>query len=272
MKTSNPFAILMLAVLVTVSWNTIAVAQGNKVKPKVTVKRTPRDRIFGTPLSPKPTSPTSKHDCTFEEACILMAPYRQWMIGANSTGSLYTKPSWNGPATSSYNLKGLINKKFLQYEKQGAAGGINIGWTSNASASTAKKRAKWFFSRMSSSKKPIQYGEALSFAWGGSKSSFLKYSKRTVGINLDWSSKPSYEWTILGGKPGTPVRKGKDLVIIYNIKHQQPLIWFDRTVGGHIGWPDSKTWKEQAWKKVKKHVTLKNAAKALMIIGAGAGI
>lgn len=169
--------------------------------------------------------------------------YKQWMIGANSSGFIYPKSSWKGPADRNYNIKGSVIRKFLQYEKQGTARGINLGWTNNASAKTAAKRSKWFFSRKSNSRQPIRYGERIAIAWGKGKKPYIKYAKRNIGINLDWSKSPSYEWTFLGGKTGQAVKKGKDWVIIYNIKHKQPLMYFKRTAGGHIGWPDSKKWR-----------------------------
>ena len=143
-----------------------------------------------------------------------------------------------------------MNKKFLQYEKQGTAGGINIGWTNNATAKTAKVRAKWFFTRHSDSNKPLRYGELLAIAWGNTKNRYMEYTTRNVGINLQWSKKPVYQWVILGGQRGTPIRRGKDWVIIYNIKHEEPLIYFNRTKGGHIGWPDSKKWRSERAAKV----------------------
>jgi hypothetical protein len=260
MTTTKVSMLLAMAVLATASLNATVMAQrtGSPATrySKVIVRRTEvpnqAQKVAGV--------------ISFPDACKLMAPYKQWMIGANSTGFLYPKSSWNGPASKSYNLKGLVLRKFLQYEKQGAGRGINIGWTDDASASTATKRAKWFFSRKSNSTKPIVYGEPLSLAWGNSKNSFVKYSHRTVGANLDWSNSPSQEWAILGGTPGQPVQRGKDWVIIYNLKNKQPLIYFDRTVGGDIGWPDSKTWEDQAWAKLKKHVTMENAATVMMLI------
>ncbi|MCP3887431.1 MAG: hypothetical protein GY702_00960, partial [Desulfobulbaceae bacterium] len=168
---------------------------------------------------------------------------------------------------SYHNLKGSNNKKFLQYERQGTGRGINLGWTSDARAKTAKKAAHWMFVPKDQSKrvgqrgqppirqKPIRYGEIVAIAWWPpthpswdewSKSTalhvpkFLTYSRRNVGINLKWSEKgASYEWIILGGKPGDQVKKGKDWVVIYNLTHKQPLVYETRTIGGHIGWPDS---------------------------------
>ena len=33
------------------------------------------------------------------------------------------------------------------------------------------------------------------------------------------------------------------MVILYNLKHKMPLMYFDRTRGGDIGWPDSSKWR-----------------------------
>jgi len=119
-----------------------------------------------------------------------------------------------------------------------------------------KKQSRWIFvpkdqsgrvSNIGSStrKTPIRYGERVAIAWIPKKKSkvewkFIKYAKRTFGINLDWSGSPRYEWTILGGKPGEEIDRGKDKVIIYNLVNKQPLVYFPRNIGGHIGWPNSK--------------------------------
>ena len=39
--------------------------------------------------------------------------------------------------------------------------------------------------------------------------------------------------------------KSGDRLSIYNTVTKQPLIYFDRTVGGDIGWPNSETWGQQ---------------------------
>lgn len=171
-----------------------------------------------------------------------MAESKEWVIGANpgASGHLYAKSKREGPKSYNYNLKGLVPRKFLHYEKQGYLGGINLGWTDNASAKTGNKRAKWYFTRSSNTQGPILYGEPLAIAWG--KAGYIHYASRNSGINLDWSKNPRYEWKILGGKNGTAVQRGKDKVIIYNTKHKYPLIHFKRKGAGHIGWPDSTDW------------------------------
>ena len=174
-------------------------------------------------------------EISLSEATKEMARYKQWMIGANKTGLIGGR--------SDYNLKGKVNRKFLQYEYQGIGQGIDLGWTNNAKASTAIKRAKWRFVNQSLTNEPIRYGEPIAILWtGDGRPAYIKYSRRTTGINLDFTKKVSFGWAILGGKPGEPVRRGHDWVVIYNLKHKRPLIYFNRTVGAHIGWPDSSTW------------------------------
>ncbi len=168
--------------------------------------------------------------------------YKQWVIGANKAGYIYPKKHGNRSSARNYNIKGTVLRKFLQYEKQGKWQGINIGWTDNASANTAIKRAKWYFSRRSNSTQAIRYGEPIAIAWNRGKKTYIKYGHRKVGINLHWSKAPIYEWVFLGGKHGQPVRRGTDRVMIYNIKHKYPLIMFNRAIGGDIGWPDSSRW------------------------------
>jgi hypothetical protein len=101
----------------------------------------------------------------------------------------------------------------------------------------AIQKSQWFFSTPHGSgsvQPPIVYGEPIAMAWG-SKSKFVKSSKQSVGANLDWSSQPSYEWLILGGRPGTKVKRGNRWIILYNLKTNQPLVRVDRNVGGGIG-------------------------------------
>ncbi|WPD23695.1 MAG: hypothetical protein SD837_03845 [Candidatus Electrothrix scaldis] len=196
-----------------------------------------------------------------------MAEFKEWVIGANpgASGYLYTKKKWGGAKNYNYNLKGLVPRKFFHYEKQGSLGGINLGWTDNASASTGNKRARWYFTRNSNATGSIKYGEPLAIAWG--KAGYIYYASRNSGINLGWSKKPHYQWEILGGKNGTPVLRGKDKVIIYNTRHKYPLIYYKRTGAGHIGWPDSKDWSIRGQARdsaiVAKNIAVDEATKPL---------
>lgn len=214
MATKSLFATLMLAVLIAASFHATAMAQGG---------------FLGV---------DSQSDAMFIKSLHVMAPYKDWMIGANRTGNVVPKINRGGTTNGEYNLKGKDVRKFLQYEKQGTWQGINVGWTDNASASTAINRAQWSFRRRFDQAEavPLRYSERLSLAWGRGKKPYLKYAKRNVGIHLDWSSKPVFEWTILGGLPGTRIKRGQDWIILFNIKHKRPLKYYNRKIGGDIGW------------------------------------
>lgn len=197
-----------------------------------------------------------------------VAIYKQWMIGANDTSNVSAVISRGvNPNTSQdsfYNLKGLANKKFLQRETQGRGRGIDIGWSEEASAQTASLTSSWVFvpkvldpqqnNGSGIRDTPLRYGEAVAIGWwprgpgaglnysefssaaGGHVPTFLTFSSRTVGPNLEWSrSGASYEWVIIGGVPGEAIRRGQDLVILYNLKTKRPLLYGSRTLGAQLG-------------------------------------
>jgi len=167
---------------------------------------------------------------------------KQWKVNRPSKPSrLLPKSGFGGPADRSYTLKNGKVRKFLQHEEQSV--GINLGWTDDAEPSTAAKVARWFFARSGASDKPLVYGETLAIGNGGSPS-FIRNKKRTAGVDLDWSTTPVFEWKLVGGEPGTTIDPA-DYLAIYNEKAGEFLIFFNRTAGGDIGWPSSKTWGEQ---------------------------
>ena len=207
-------------------------------------------------------SPFSIHgsdSIDYAEIALKASPYRQWMIGAghankhvipnipnkkNRVNDHRSTITVNGKKKINrfgYNLKNKTNRKFLQHEKQRY--GINLGWTKNASLDTAVRVSNWHIVPQRLSKAPVKYDEYVAIGYSktssgkNKKKPFLKYSKRNVGINLEWSEHPHHQWKILGGKPGTPVGTN-DWVIIYNTKNQRSLLHFKRTAGGHIGWSD----------------------------------
>jgi hypothetical protein len=126
----------------------------------------------------------------------------------------------------------VTKTKFLQWEQSVVFGGVSIGWSDDASAETAKTESDWAFLRKS----------------------------------------PSYEWAILGGKPGEPVRRGEDFVVLYNLKYQQPLIYFDRNRGGDIGWPTSRRWGTgNIHDSPQQTAKMRSAARALLMPGVVVG-
>ncbi len=198
-----------------------------------------------------------------ESAPATLAAYlKQWKIGAGQTGPVLSKRRFTDAPERSYSLKGKVPRKYLQSEKQ--TFGINLGWTDDAEPETAARVSRWFLATRSGDDR-VSYGEPVALGVG-KPPSFLRYATRDYGINLEWSTEPVYEWKLLGGAPGDPVQKGEWLAV-FNTRAAggdgpgEPLIYFDRTVGGDIGWPSSKTWGDQAIDKVV--AALKGKAKDL---------
>jgi hypothetical protein len=166
---------------------------------------------------------------------------KQWTLQGTQSGAVLPKSAFGGPKERNYTLKSKQVRKFLQHEHQ--TYGINLGWTDDAEPDTANEVRRWFIARSGDDSGPIRYGETVALG-NGEKPSFIRDAHRTVGVDLDWSDTPVYEWKLLGGPAGTPVGTSEYLAI-YNVKAGECLIYFDRTRGGDIGWPSSKTWGQQ---------------------------
>ena len=180
-------------------------------------------------------------EMTTSQAAEVAGYLKQWMFDPNHTHHpLRAKPSFTGPADRNTNLKNSHTRKFLQWEDQDF--GINLGWTDDASPATALRVSRWFFTSPSDDPSPIRYGQSMALGYGTSPS-YIHYAERTFGVNLDWSATPRFEWKLLGGTIGQEVRSG-DWLALFNQTAGDCLIYFDRTVGGDIGWPDSETWPE----------------------------
>lgn len=206
----------------------------------------------------------------------LVEVYKQWNIGPITTmpsQPVLPKKKFGGSPERNYALKNKQRRKYLQHEDQ--TFGINLGWTDNATDETGLRVSRWFFVRDGDSSEPIKYGETIALG-NGQQPSFVNFKRRVVGVNLAFSDSPSFDWKILGGKLGTPV-KTKEWVALYNMKSEEGecLVYFDRTAGVDIGWPSSKTWGEQTIDKVKEltkeawETAKKEAIKALLTAAAG---
>jgi hypothetical protein len=188
----------------------------------------------------------------------LAESFRQWKFVTPQPPTLVLpKEKFEAFPERNFSLKNDDAKKYLQYESQ--TFGINLGWTDNAEPATAEKVAKFFLNRPGTDSSPVMYGELVAIAWGGAKPPYIRYEHRTIGVNLGWSESPVFEWKILGGKIGTPVRT-REVFALYNIKSEggEFLINFDRSLGGDLGWPSSQTYedriKEMASDLAKKKV------------------
>jgi hypothetical protein len=166
---------------------------------------------------------------------------KQWTILNRDGGEVDVRPG------KRYLLKNSTNRHFLHYKRQGFAGGINLGFSDDAEPSTAAKVVHWEF--VNERRTPVKYDEPVAIRC---KDGYLRYGPRTIGINLDWSDHPIFEWRLLGGRPGTPVRTREYFCIFNQLSENgEPLIYFKRELGGNIGWPSSRTWAQQGldWAK-----------------------
>ncbi len=185
--------------------------------------------------------------------------FKQWIILSSHVSAkspVLPKSSFGGPASRNFQLKNGRVRKFLHWEDQI---GFNVGWTNNAEPETALKAERWFFLREDGADRPMRYGESVAIG-NGNDPSFMCYEERTVGVNLQWHTKPSFEWLLLGGPQGQDVRTNEWLAI-YNEKDKECLIYCDRTLGGDLGWPSSKTWWDQG-KDILEKLAKEEAKKA----------
>jgi hypothetical protein len=178
---------------------------------------------------------------SLDQVAQLAEKYKQWSIGAGEPGQVFGKSRFEDHPERSYTLKNSRPRKFLQYEHQ--TWGINLGWTEDASSESAKRVARWFFTRNGARTGPITFGETIALA-NGKGGFWLHYAEREFGIDLEWFGQATFAWTILGGKVGQPPPRGQYLAV-YNEKIRLFFVEFDRDISGDLGWSDSKAWLDQ---------------------------
>ncbi len=175
----------------------------------------------------------------------LVKNWKQWRFGGPSTPTpLMPQPSFKENSETNYTLSNTQNGKFVQWDDRT---GFNAKFSDDNKPETAKKVRRWFITRQGSATGPIKYGERIAIG-NGKKPSYVKHEQMTFGVDLQWKDDPAFEWKILGGKVGEPVKTG-DLVAIFNEKSAEGkgecLIYFHRDVGISLGWPTSTDWKDR---------------------------
>jgi hypothetical protein len=189
-----------------------------------------------------------------DDLAVAVGYLKQWKFSSpTKPGELLPKLEFTGPKDRNYWLKNSQVRKFLQHEKQ--TYGINLGWTDDAEPSTAKKVTRWFLARNGTSDSPLKYAETLALG-NGNQPSWVRHEVREFGIDLAYAKTPAFEWRILGGEVGKPIDPN-EYAALYNTDIDEFLIFFDRNVGGDLGWPNSERWEDQIddyiGKAVKKY-------------------
>ncbi len=98
-------------------------------------------------------------------------------------------------------------------------------------------RSRFIFERRSGRAEPVRYGEALGIKRGGGD--YLVYAKRKLGVALGWTDRPSYEWEVRGGPPGSIVGEGDSTttdVSLYNKKASAYLVHGPQHPGVDLVW------------------------------------
>ena len=164
-----------------------------------------------------------------------------WKIGVDPANVR----SWNNYTNNQgYHLFCTTNGNFLTYEKVPV--GVNLGFKSSGDNKT-------HFRLPDSQEREILSGESIALGIGG-KPSFLRYKSRSVGINLDWSETPVFEWRIIGPELNKPIRENMPVAIINDKVQPDPdfLIYFKRVVGADVGWTSSPGFWDQVRSAAEK--------------------
>ncbi|HEY9629800.1 MAG TPA: hypothetical protein V6C84_21045 [Coleofasciculaceae cyanobacterium] len=160
-----------------------------------------------------------------------------WKI-SGKPGNVKTQNRYS--AHSGYNLLCQTNQKYLTYVK--ASAGVNLGYITNAGDK------KVHFRLPDNSEGEILTGQPFALGIGGNPS-FLKYARRTVGINLEYSAQPVFEWRIYdsSGELGKQISTESPIAIVN--EQVEPaldfLVYLDRPAGADVGWTTSPKWWDQ---------------------------
>ncbi|MDO8184737.1 hypothetical protein Q5424_07895 [Conexibacter sp. JD483] len=138
----------------------------------------------------------------------------QWSLGTS-------RPSVN----VSYSFKNLINNSYVDYGKR--TWGVDLVWGSSS--------AQWTFLPDTGSpnirdhrRRAMNPGEKVAI-YNSSTRRYLVYGSQTFGINLTWSSRPSYQWKI-GSDPAT------GNAALFNTVENDYVAYGQRPLGINLRW------------------------------------
>jgi hypothetical protein len=171
-----------------------------------------------------------------------------WTLNGRS-GPITTQNNYS--TNQGYNLFCETNREYVTWGKR--THGINMVWTSDPNL------RKIHFRRQVGEGE-IRTGDVLAFGLGGDPA-FLYYKKRPVGVNLDWSSSPRFEWKIISssGNSGEMLQPGQKMAI-FNMNADPPdfLVYHERPLGINIGWTTSPNWRQRfgelVWKAAQEYI------------------
>jgi hypothetical protein len=135
-----------------------------------------------------------------------------------------------------YNMLCRGNNKFLTWKTVPL--GINLDYVSDAGVK------KTHFALPDKQEREILTGEPIALGIGKGEA-YLRYAHRTIGINLEWSQNPVYEWRIFdsSAEKGKPIATDSWVAIVNDKVEPSAdfLVYLDRDPMGvaDIGWTTS---------------------------------
>jgi hypothetical protein len=155
--------------------------------------------------------------------------FKQWMFtDEGNITTLLPAEEFVEDMDNRYGLKNTEIDRYVRWQDQRF--GLNCGYTD-------EEVRRWIVGRCDPSTEPIKYGETIAIGLG-KQPTWLNHAHRTFGVNLEFQSKPSCQWIILGGPIGTPVHMN-DRVALFNTEFKasadvrgEPLIYHERHDGG----------------------------------------
>jgi hypothetical protein len=156
-----------------------------------------------------------------------------WQFGGKS-GNVCSQNTY--VHNTGYSLKCTTNDQYFSWGKQ--TFGINLVFM------TEETDKKIHLVLPDGQDREILTGEPVALGLGGGDS-FLRYGERSVGINLEWNSDPSYEWRLFdaSGEKGKPVPTGALIAIgNANVKPEADFMIYLERPGADVGWTSSPDW------------------------------
>lgn len=156
-----------------------------------------------------------------------------WKFGGKS-GNVRSQNTYT--TNTGYSLQCISNNQYLSWGKQNL--GINLVFM------TKETDKKIHFVLPDNQEREILTGEAVALGIGGGDA-FLRYAERSVGINLEWTSNPSYEWRLFdaSGETGKRIATGALTAIgNANVKPSADFMIYLERPGADIGWTTSPGW------------------------------
>jgi hypothetical protein len=160
----------------------------------------------------------------------------EWKFGGKP-GNVCSQNTYD--TNTGYSLQCISNNEYLSWGKQNL--GINLVFM------TEEKDKKIHFVLPDNQEREILTGEAVALGIGGGDA-FLRYAERSVGINLEWTSNPSYEWRLFDASGATGKRIATGALTAIGNANVQPtadfMIYLERP-GADVGWTSSPGWADR---------------------------